>query len=208
MSLLLLLPGGDPYAGLLSGHVDDHAADAVSRWPSYLRRPRNEALSRLAGTRAQDLEGLFAGLWLWRTFEQARGVQLDAWGAYLAEPRPGPDDADYRRLLHARLLILFSGGEVERIIEIARLVAEAEDVRYAPAYPAGCRVEYAVTEPRTDRLRLGLASRLLQALPAGVTLRALVEVPIPGWFGWEGDADSLGFGAGRLSARVAEDLAA
>lgn len=56
-------------------------------------------------------------------FDTATGIALDRWGAIVGQPRLDMVDADYRRMIAARILINHCDGSPDAIAAIVRVIA-------------------------------------------------------------------------------------
>jgi hypothetical protein len=120
----------------------DHLGELLDELLAYFRtRGRFGALASALASQLQELEESLQELRDERTLDVAAGAQLDQYGLLVGEPRGGLTDAEYRRFIDARLLANTSGGDVDRILDIIRIVTQTldVDVRYrligsGPAY--------------------------------------------------------------------------
>lgn len=97
------------------------------------------------------------------------GAQLDQIGAKVGQPRLGMADADYRRILAARISANRSDGLIEDLITITRAVVDDEDVtiEIEQQFPAAVVVRLGGAAVTTD-VALILIGILRKAVAAGV----------------------------------------
>lgn len=72
------------------------------------------------------LQQIYSGYWI----DDAVGSQLDVLGDIVGQRRGGMADADYRRLIRARISVNRSKGTVEDVLKVARLVVNDDTVTY------------------------------------------------------------------------------
>lgn len=153
----------------------DHLGELLDELLSWFRgRGRFGALATALASQIQELEESLLDLRAERTLDVAAGAQLDQYGLLVGEPRGGLTDAEYRQFIDARLLANTSGGNVDRILDVVRLVTQTlvVDVLYrllgsGPAYT----LEIVRTGHMTGE-RLARALALLDAIsPAGTAYR-------------------------------------
>lgn len=103
--------------------VPDHVAAALGRLiEQFKNQPNIKALvSALAGP-SQPLEAAYWQLLTQRTIYTGIGNVLDAIGNLVGQPRNGLSDSDYRRYLLARISTNDSGGLVNELLTIVKLV--------------------------------------------------------------------------------------
>ena len=101
----------------------DHVSAALNRLAEQFKNQPNIAafLTALVGP-CQPLENALQQLYTQRTIYTAIGVQLDALGSLVGQPRNGLVDADYRRFILARISTNSSDGRTEDLITVAKLV--------------------------------------------------------------------------------------
>ena len=129
-----------------------------------------ELLVRAYVDEAQALDTAAADLLALTSLAGSVGSQLDGLGQIIGLERAGLDDDQYRALLNAQIRINISGGTVEQINEIIRLVTgtTAEDDAFAlvEGEVAEFKIDYTVT------LDSGIgpiaAEAMFQARAAGV----------------------------------------
>lgn len=119
--------------------ITTHAADALARLPESRKGKDNLAhLISTMGIQVQELEQALYELLTERQIDTAVGVQLDAIGEIVGQPRAGESDDDYRRMVRARIAANNSEGRVADFIRVTRAVINDATlaVRPAPGYPA------------------------------------------------------------------------
>lgn len=101
----------------------NHVTDGLNRLCQQFKdKPNIVALLTIFLQRYQDLETAFWQLLTQRGIYVAEGVQLDAIGKIVGQPRNGLGDDDYRRYIFARILTDKSDGIIEDLIAIALMV--------------------------------------------------------------------------------------
>lgn len=187
-------------------HNPDHEGDALARLVTKLKdpdkNPDNLKIVRLPMEQIQDIEDQGCDLIVWRTLATAMGDQLDQYGTILGETRQGANDDDYRRILRVQILANLSKGTPNEITKILALLVGSDAVRYRPIYPAAFLLEFvqepAIVDPTAERI----ARQIVEASPAGVGLRGIVQGPLDYW-GFEEDPNASPIDVGR----IAEDIA-
>lgn len=186
----------------LMTHIVDHRDRAVLDLPSRDRRgARKVALVRGIAAGVQVVEDLHHDLLLSSRLEVATGWLIDVWGAVVGERRGAiAEHTVYRRFVMARAQVNACKGNADGILSIWILLMEARSTYYRIAPPAGF-ILYAV---RSSLLGADLARRVRRlmrdAKQAGVSM-SLVQ-SVPGYFGFDGDPEALGFDDGTLSEEI------
>lgn len=185
----------------MSYHFPDHAAAAVARHLDADRRKAViEALTRVLCERYQQIED---ALWTMReqlSLATSTGYSLDRIGEIVGEPRLGRSDDVYRLWVAARGLANRSGGTVDEILTVLRLVlGEGTTLSYTdiPMRDAEAYFTAAGYGGVIDIAQVG--DILRDMAPAGVRLEVTIS-PVPAaetfsFFGGPG----LGFGAGQFA---------
>lgn len=94
----------------------------------YYRSENIEKVLEIGLDLLQDAETIAHSLYQNRTIEDAIGVQLDGVGAIVGQPRNGLTDEVYRLRIKAKIAENNSEGTREEIINIAKLLTNAERV--------------------------------------------------------------------------------
>lgn len=71
-----------------------------------------------------------------RGLDLAIGVQLDALGLIVGEPRRGRNDEAYRRAIRFRIFVNISKGRPSDLIYVTQYISGGDDVQYLESYPA------------------------------------------------------------------------
>lgn len=110
--------------------ITDFLAQAKSRLlEQYKNKPNIENVLSIYSEQFDALETAFFQIDVARFVPTAIGVQLDQIGEIVGQPRNGiTDDDRYRVLIYARIGINISEGEIERIIDVFKLITESEYV--------------------------------------------------------------------------------
>lgn len=153
--------------------VPDHAAAAIGRLPQQFRKPRVESLLRILATPGQPLESALWQLLTQRSVANSLGVQLDAIGTIVGQPRGGTDDETYRVFLRARIAANRSRGTVEDILRVLNLILLDDSVQIEVQTIGPAFVEVRLTNvTTTDAVATLTAAFTQKSVSAGV--RAVV----------------------------------
>jgi hypothetical protein len=169
----------------------DHVAEALARLPMQFRgKPRIEAFVRATTSSLQALEDASVQLLTAWVLDTAIGAQLDQLGVIVGQPRDGLSDADYRRILRARIAANRSDGIVEDLIQVARMVVYDDAAQIEVE-----RQDHATILVRINGIALSaqtqatLFALLTLARAAGVRLVLESSLAAPGGtFTWDGTA--------------------
>jgi len=148
----------------------------------------------------QEAENVAYDLSADRLLDTAEGEVLDQYGALLDEPRDDLDDDTYSRVLNSRILSNRSSGVLEFLLEITARLANTELARVIELFPAGVSTEYVVPSSLTAGMRARIVKLLDRATSAAIGIKVVEAVP--GYFGFEGDPEALGFGEGVFATRI------
>lgn len=118
-------------------------------------------LGALAGP-AQDLETTLQRVRYLRSISLAEGVQLDALGELLSEPRAGRQDVEYRLVLRFATLRNACKCTPDDLIRYVQALSGQADVEYIETPPASFEIVNYGPEV------LDLNIRMRQVIPAGV----------------------------------------
>lgn len=130
-------------------------------------RPNLDGALRVVLERVQHIDDVAWDLYAGSLLDNAIGVQLDALGDIVGEPRLGRADDLYRIYIRARIRINRANGKPTDTLQVARLIIESyATLEYIPEYPAAYKVRIAGTSIRAVDLR----KILVQVKPAGVGL--------------------------------------
>ncbi len=128
--------------------------------------PNLNALLAVFLRQLQKAEDALAQVILVRFLGFAEGVNLDAIGRLVGEPRLGKNDADFRKAIRLRIYINGSSGRPEDLIAIARAVTGFQNVQYLDVTAGNCRLVIPEWTPDDGTLLAFLQS----ICPAGVRL--------------------------------------
>ena len=122
-----------------------------------------------------------------RNIDDATGVVLDSIGEIVGEDRNGREDNEYRIAIKYRIVLNYSNGEPESLIQAVRIFTEATNIHYTHVYPAGVNIVFTSSIAPPANLR-----ELLEDIaPAGVKI----------FLGWVNSGPYFGFaGEGGLPA--------
>lgn len=133
-----------------------------------------------------------------QSLDNAAGDQLDRIGAKLGEDRLGRGDTEYREAIITRIFINQSSGGIDEILEIFnRLFDNPEGIVYSSLRVAEFTVEFLLDPSLSETDKAYLTRQLLAAIAAGVRFN-LVEYSSD-YFGFNEDANALGFDEGRFA---------
>jgi hypothetical protein len=200
-------PPTAPAEGLYVQNLQ-HVAEGVSHLIDLFRHgPRNQAAVQAVLDEVQELENAAWAVYNAFDPDTAVGQALDFMGRLVGEPRLSRTDDDYRRAIRVRLLVNYSDGTIEQLLEIvAGFLDETEAVvSLDEYYPAAVVVEVLGDQEGisiTDLHRL-----LFAAKAGGVRLNTVVADEDPDAIGgglypliwWESD-EELGFTYGWAGA--------
>jgi hypothetical protein len=180
--------------------ITDHVAQALGLLKSQYGDSTNmQAVVTALVEQVQDIEDDLYTMITSAVIAAAVGVQLDRIGEWVGQPRWDRNDADYRDLLGARVLVNSSDGTIEDII--AALVAMgATSVLYryqdTARYSLGLTVVGVLSAADGDAYRQLLDT----ASPSGVAylLRITDSVPSPAF---QLDTPGSGWGDGYFNTR-------
>lgn len=145
--------------------ITDHEQQALDRLPSqYFEKLRIVAVQNALSRQIQDLEDAQFDLLRNRALPTAVGVQLTLLGEMLGESRNGRNDDDYRVAIGVRIQRNLSQGEGNRILDIMKALADADDVELFEIFPAHIKVQLNGTIPNDD----DIVQALLEIKAAGV----------------------------------------
>lgn len=186
----------------LPPYIFDHIDQRLARLVSELANAEGiPSLVRMFGEELQELEDSLYNLIVERLLTTSQGAQLDQWGDLVGEPRSGLTDGEYRAFIGARIATNNSNGTVDEMTYILSVLGRAVGVTmYHPLYPAGMYFSYVTDTPISATTATRLHAQMLEAAPAGVDIAFIVEAE-PGYFGFLGDPNALGFNVGKY-ARV------
>jgi hypothetical protein len=152
-------------------HIGDHADRAVRELLFVNRsKPRIVALVRALAEGVQLLEDpVFDFVTGWNV-NLVSGDALDVFGAIVGEQRQGLEDDVYRRFIQARIKANVSRGTRDDLIDIWRILMDADTVWYLDAFPAGFTL-VAIRSEFLDDTTKGRARLFMQDVkPAGVSM--------------------------------------
>jgi hypothetical protein len=150
--------------------IADYLDQAVTRFIQVFQdKPRLTALLASWTAEANELEGVYWSLITDRTVDRATGITLDLIGKLVGQPRVGPNDEVYRIFIKTRIRVNRSQGESIDLIEVARLLFDADNIRFVirELYPASVIVDVIDALPAYQDF---IASIFRQAKAAGVGL--------------------------------------
>lgn len=163
-------------------------------------QPRILAIARGWGAGLQVMEDTSFDLLASLVLESAEGAQLDLWGGIVGEDRGPLGDADYRRMISARILVNRCTATPDELIRIYALISGGaarylmQDALGQPFY----LLQATAPELPAPPLRRRYARTLGAIRPAGVAAHALIGTPSSAIFG-----TAPGWGVGTWGRVVA-----
>lgn len=153
--------------------ITTHVADALSRLlEQYKDAARLRGIITAIAGPVQTIEDAITALALARSIDDAEGAHLDRLGEIVGYLRPPLlSDEAYRIFIVAKIGVNASQGETERVIEIYKLITQAQTVRLSEYFPA------AVELFSDGSIPAGMSATVLQfmndVVPAGVSVNNL-----------------------------------
>jgi hypothetical protein len=125
--------------------ITDHVDRALARLVTQLRESASHRglIAAIVGP-AQSIEEALAASLVLRQIETATGAQLDEIGAVVGAYREGRTDDELRARVRVAVLVNRRSGEVETLIQIARLLLP-EPLTFTLAEPGPATVEIIVS---------------------------------------------------------------
>ena len=181
-------------AGELIAQFGDHAGRVSRLIEQFKNKPDLEALIRSYLLQLQDVEDALFEIILERNLDVAVGVQLEAIGGIVQQPRTTSDDERFRTAIRARIAINLSNATPEDVIKVASLLlVDGEAFRIREEPPAQLRVE--VIDPLTSA-DVDLLFDLLEAADAA-GVRLVLQ-----WNASLSPADKLILGGGSVGGAL------
>ncbi len=111
--------------------ITDHVERALQRTlTQYKEQPRQDGFIEALIDEIQEIEDAQIGLIAGRALDTALGAQLDGLGDIVGQERGSFDDAFYRILIFVKIGQNTSQGGAEKVINIFKLLTEADVVHY------------------------------------------------------------------------------
>lgn len=142
-------------------------------------------MSSLFGNQVQDLENAIRTLLFRLDIDKMEGVMLNKIGTIVNQSRLGYNDEYYRILLKARIGINVSGGDIEKILTLWKLLSQSENFSLVESFPA--KILLSTDVYLGDDVFNFMKDFAQQALSGGVGLHSILVT----------DPDRFGFGSGR-----------
>lgn len=151
---------------LIDTKITTHNQDAKNRLlEQYKGKAGIEGLiESYSGNQIQDLEDALFPFYDRLNIEISEGVQLNGIGDIVDQDRLGLSDIIYRLFIRARIGANVSEGDIERLIEVWKLITQANVVKLEEIYPAEVNLATDVALP--DEL-IDFAYALIQEVSAG-----------------------------------------
>lgn len=175
--------------------ITDHVIAAQNRLIQQYKDSTNlkDLIEDLFGTQVQEIEDVFWDLLSRLDINTMVGQQLNNIGTLPGQARNGQTDAIYRLFIQAKIGVNVSESEASRIIDVWKLITQANLVHMFEAFPAEVDL-YA--DVALDPALADLAFALIQdVVGAGIAVGFVGVINNVDDFGFEGSANSLGFGS-------------
>jgi hypothetical protein len=180
--------------------ITDHIKRAIGLLTEFDEAENVKVILSALVSQVQDLENLTYSTIVDRYYSTASGVNLDAWGVIVGEPRDGLTDEEYRRFIEARIQTNKTSGDIPTLLTVAQIITNSVRVVYQPNYPADYTLQFQLSEPLSDAVKDRVKRQICEELtPSGVGC-FLVEYQ-SGSFGFDGSQPygGKGFGEGSFS---------
>lgn len=123
-------------------HIYDHAENAQTLLISqYQEKPRIAALLKAFVDKVQELEDTTFAMDDARRIDAAEGWWIDAIGNVVGQPRYGTADADYRKLIRARIAANRSNGTGSDINDVVRALYTISEMTFQVTEPPSYEAE-------------------------------------------------------------------
>lgn len=175
--------------------ITDHVLAAQNRLIQQYKDSANlkSLIEDLFGTQVQEIENIFWDLLSRLDINTMIGTQLDNIGTIVGQARNGQIDAIYRLFIQAKIGVNVSESEASRIIDVWKLITQANTVHMFEAFPAEIDL-YA--DVALDPALADQAFALIQNVAgAGILVGFVAVISNFGDFGFQGSFNSLGFGS-------------
>lgn len=175
--------------------ITDHILAAQNRLIQQYKDSTNlkGLIEDLFGTQVQEIENVFWDLLSRLDINTMVGRQLDNIGSIVGQARNGQTDIVYRLFIQAKIGVNVSESEASRIIDVWKLITQANLVHMFEAFPAEVDL-YA--DVALDPALVDLAFALMQnVVGAGIAVGFVGGINNTDDFGFEGSVNSLGFGS-------------
>jgi len=123
------------------------------------------------------LENVFFDLYIKRWLSNSVGKQLDNIGYNLSIERQGLQDSDYRQIIYARIGQYNSNGTINNIMDLAKLMTNADFVVFTEIFPA--KINLAIIGDTLNLNKDFLQSSLQSAVAGGVKLDLIISGSVP-----------------------------
>jgi hypothetical protein len=176
--------------------ITTHIEDAKNRLIfQYKGKPKREGLiEALFGQRSQDFENAAQQLFSRLNIDDSVGVQLDGIGTIIGQDRNALADAVYRLFIKGKIGQNTSEGEIEKVLDVWRLISSANTIRLVEVFPAEIWLYYDVP---LDPELVDPAFELIQnVVGAGIAVKFLIAYDPEEAFAFAGgvDLNVAGFG--------------
>jgi hypothetical protein len=176
--------------------ITTHIEDAKNRLIyQYKGKAKLEGLiESLFGQQSQDFEDAAQQLFTRLSIDDSEGVQLDGIGAIIGQDRNALTDALYRLFIRGKIGQNTSEGEIEKVLDVWRLISNADNIRLVEVFPAEIWLYYDV--PLDPELVDDAFELIQNVVGAGIAVKFLISYDPDEAFAFAGGIDTnvAGFG--------------
>jgi hypothetical protein len=175
--------------------ITDHTLAAQNRLIQQYKDSTNlkDLIEDLFGTQVQELEDVFWDLLSRLNINTMVGTQLNNIGTIVGQARNGQTDAIYRLFIQAKIGVNVSESEASRVIDVWKLITQANIVHMFEAFPAEVDL---YTDVALDPALVDIAFALIQdVVGGGIAVGFVGVINNVDDFGFDGAPNSLGFGS-------------
>lgn len=128
------------------------------------------ALTEAVGATCQTVEDAAFDFATGMPFSVATGAALDWWGALVGQPRLGLVDADYRRVIAARILVNRCDGSVDAISKIVQTIIGVGRAWTVTPGPGIYYVCFVTPTEAIPQIRRAIKRDMIAVTPAGTEM--------------------------------------
>ena len=175
--------------------ITDHDVAAQNRLIQQYKDSTNlkNLIEDLFGTQVQELEDVLWSLLSRLDINTMVGQQLNNIGTIVGQARNGQTDAIYRLFIQAKIGVNVSESEASRVIDVWKLITQANIVHMFEAFPAEVDL---YTDVALDPALVDIAFALIQdVVGGGIAVGFVGVINNVDDFGFDGAPNSLGFGS-------------
>lgn len=179
-----------------ANHNPEHHEQMADRIPSHFADGVNILkMIEIFAERVQNIENTTYSMIVARQLNTAQGAQLNQYGAIVGQSREGRSDAEYRRIIRAKIAVNLSQGRRPDILNAmpAYVGANVLSMWLQDQYPAGYKLTFIVSASselsEVDKKSIRTLAPLTTPSGVGYTL---IETPDAGFFGFSNNAAETG----------------